>query len=153
MSTEAALVSASIQRLRGQFGLLQLDLENAPTEYDAARIAGLIDGISLQIPALQDRYGLLDREARQVNAQRRTINQQARQIQTQCAAEIQAIERQMTQYKSRLKRIAADRNDASKPVTGNTAGVRSQTAQAQAFTSYQPFPLEEEKRLVLQSLR
>jgi hypothetical protein len=62
------------------------------------------------------------------------------------------VERRLIDLRTTDRRISSEEKKANQPVGGNTAAVVALAAKARAFTTYEPFPFEEERARLLQSL-
>jgi hypothetical protein len=67
-------------------------------------------------------------------------------------AETEQVDRRLSDLRVAERRIANDEKKANQPVAGSTAAVVAMAAKAKAFTTYEPFPFEEERAWLLQSL-
>jgi hypothetical protein len=67
-------------------------------------------------------------------------------------AEIDQVDRRLSDLRTTERRITNQEKKANQPVAGNTAAVVAMAAKARAFTTYEPFPFEEERARLLQSL-
>lgn len=103
--------------------------------------------------------GRYDIDLRAINAELATLAAQRVQLaaRTQAAiernrAETDQVERRLTDLRTADRRISNEEKKASQPFGGNTAAVVAMAAKARAFTTYEPFPFEEERARLLQSL-
>jgi hypothetical protein len=110
-----------------------------------------------QLEVLAARYdadlAVLERQAAAVNAERAQIRDRFGRQNASLAASGKSIERELALLERGEKRLAIDEKRLEKPITGGTRAIRALEAEASAFTTYEPLPLEEERQRLLDSLK
>jgi hypothetical protein len=107
---------------------------------------------SLRIRA-EAAYATLDAQASQVNAQRQANAQQQAQVTAQFQAAMKQLGVKADTIKRVESRVASDMKRATTVSLGNTASVRAIATSAVLFGTYYDFPLEREKRQLLDSFK
>jgi hypothetical protein len=104
--------------------------------------------------------GRYDIDLRAINGELATLAGQRVQLAAQrqatvarSRAETDQIERRLGDLRTADRRISNEEKKANQPVAGNTPAVVAMAAKARAFTTYEPFPFEEERARLLQSLK
>jgi hypothetical protein len=110
-----------------------------------------------QLEILASRYyadlAVLERQAAAVNAERAQLRDRfGREIAT-LAGSGKLVENELELLQRGEKRLAMDEKRLDKPLTGGTRAVRALEAEATAFTTYEPLPLEDERQRLLDSLK
>jgi hypothetical protein len=109
-----------------------------------------------QLEILAGRYdndlAFLERQAAAVNAERAQIRDRFGRENAALVASGNTIDKELGLLQRGEKRLAMDEKRLDKPITGGTRAVRALEAEAGAFTTYEPLPLEEERQRVLDSL-
>ncbi|MGE0606892.1 MAG: hypothetical protein AB7O62_07350 [Pirellulales bacterium] len=98
---------------------------------------------------LEQDYAVLDSQAATLIAQRNEITAAAARVQAEYEATMKRLGRTANKIRKNEKRIGQDERKLDKPVKGNTAEVRNNAAQVYAFSTYDTYPLEQEKRRLL----
>jgi hypothetical protein len=103
--------------------------------------------------------GRYDIDLRAINAELAALAAQRVQLAARMQAAIERnraetdqVERRLTDLRTADRRISNEEKKANQPFGGNTAAVVAMAAKARAFTTYEPFPFEEERARLLQSL-
>jgi hypothetical protein len=110
-----------------------------------------------QLEILAARYdsdlAVLERQAAAVNAERAQIRDRFGREHAALVASGNSIDKELGLLGRGEKRLAMDEKRLDKPITGGTRAVRALEAEAGAFTTYEPLPLEEERQRLLDSLK
>ncbi len=115
------------------------------------RYALEIDRLTVLYGRYERDYQLVNARAAQVNVQRNTILGQRKAAVERYSAETKRLEKENASLRRGERRIEKELEQNQRPVVGNTPSVRALSAQVMAFTTYEPFPLEQEKHRLLQS--
>jgi hypothetical protein len=126
--------------------------DSSEHEFEALELRAAARRLSIA----QGRY---DVDLRAINAELATLAAQRVQLAAQRQgaiarnrAEADQVDRRATDLRTADRRLSTEEKRASQPVGGNTAAVVALAAKARAFTTYEPFPFEEERARLLQSL-
>jgi hypothetical protein len=96
---------------------------------------------------------VLERQAAAVNAERAQIRDRFGRENAALVASGTTIKKELELLGRGEKRLAMDEKRFDKPITGGTRAVRALEAEAGAFTTYEPLPLEEERQRLLDLLK
>lgn len=153
LAAQGAALQAEIAGLLGQEQLLIQQANATDDEFDSRRLLSRARGImTLRIP-LEARYAALDAQARGINAQRQINLGQQAQVSTQYQAEMKRLGMKADSLERTEKRIAGDLKKANTAATGVTAGVRNLSTTSTAFVTYFDYPVEREKRRLIDSFK
>ena len=153
---QASVVLATLDQLAVNIDAIRLRLEATPPEdvaeqgrllailraweIDHARQAAVYRPLALQVGALQNELA--------------TLGAQRQQTVARFDAEMTKLGRTLTNLQRRLLRIEADERKLSKVIpSGNTPRARANSLALAALTTYEPFPVEQEKQTILRSLK
>lgn len=163
---DAPLVS-ELTRLNAQAALLDRDLNNINTDIillrrqaDRERDPVLRDRLLRDISRLQlvasridSDYSAVQASANAVQGQRAALLARHQQTQAAFASALLRAEKEFKGLDTKLKRADAEKAQLKKPATGNTGKVIAMSKQAEALTTYEEFPLEQEKQRILDGLK
>jgi len=135
-----------IDRLLRLAELAKEPAEAARLRLEAERLDVLRDRLSVD-------YRLRQAEASRVQAAQAAILNQRDTAIARFNAEAKRLGKEQFKLAQDEKRIAREEDRARKPPTGNTDRVHVLSQKATAFTTYEPFPLEQAKSRLLESLR
>lgn len=127
----AARLEDPIERDRLLFRARQLEI--AASRYDADLAA-------------------LERQAAAINVERARLQKEFQRNNGALVNSLRTIENELVAIQRSEKRNALDERRLEKPLTSGTRAVRALEAEAGAFTTYEPFPLEEDRQRLLDSL-
>lgn len=135
-----------IGRLEARLALEREPVRRAQIRADIAQLSillrradGDLAGFAAQIAAVQgERSELAARQA---------------QVQRTWGGQIQRIDRQFAALGAEQRRLAGAEKKARKPSTGSTGKVNALSLTATALKTYEPFPLEQERQRLMDSLR
>lgn len=109
-----------------------------------------------RLSLLQSRYGrelsVLEGELAAVAQQRLRLGRRRAQAEARFAKENGDLNEQLDALDRIGRRIEIEQKQLDKPSTGMTQRVRSMSARTDAFTTYEPFPLEQERQRLLDAL-
>lgn len=155
---EKSLAQITAQALPIQQELVLIDrdisrlLSLAEGTDDAAlkvRYQAEADRLALVGRRLQRELAALDAQAVGVRAEITAESNRRRAAVARYEALLKELQKQGADVKRLERRIAQDEKRVAQPPQGNSPEVRAAAAQALAFTTYVPFPLEEAKRRLL----
>jgi hypothetical protein len=110
-----------------------------------------------QVEILAVRYdadlAALERQAAAVNIERARVQERFGRMNASLAGELQTIDRELQAMQANEKRFALDEKRLDRPLVSGTRAVRALEAEAGAFTTYEPLPLEEDRQRLLDSLK
>jgi hypothetical protein len=95
--------------------------------------------------------GVLERQAAALQVERARLLDRFQREVAALAGSLQGIDRELGAQQRNERRFALDEKRLDKPLTGGTRAVRALEAEASAFTTYEPLPLEEERQRLLDS--
>ena len=151
LNAQATTLQGSVASLAAEVALLQ---EQAAVEADATQRQLLLVQIGVSGRSLAQLEGRLAGVAAQINQ----IRAQLQALDNQRGAAIAAYEAEMNRLGRKADTLARSEKllkgataEASRPVTGSNPKVRALSAGMLALSTYQDFPLEREKRRVLDS--
>jgi hypothetical protein len=98
-------------------------------------------------------YRGLEAQAARVRSQQAALIRERDGAISRYNAEAKRLGKEQVQLGTKAKRIARDEEKNRRPPTGNTDKVRVFTDKVFAFTTYEPFPLEQAKARLLESVR
>jgi hypothetical protein len=108
-----------------------------------------------QLEVIAARYdadlGVLERQAAGLQAERAQLQDRYQREIATLAGSLRAIEQELNAQQRSERRFAIDEKRLDKPLTSGTRAVRALEAEANAFTTYEPLPLEEERQRLLDS--
>jgi chromosome segregation ATPase len=153
LEAQAAAIVQEIARLQAEIARL-LDLSDLVDDpVDALRLrneAGRLDAAWRRYDVdLRTTQG----ELAGVAAQRVTLAGQRQVAIARQRASADQIDRRLAELRRSERRISAEQDKATQPVSPNTPAIHSLASRAKAFTTYESFPFEEERARILQSLR
>ena len=91
-------------------------------------------------------------ESNRVAGHRDLLLSERQGIINQRRAAVDKLSDRRSELRKRANRVAAEQRKAARPVSGNTTAVLALGSRAEAFTTYEPFPFQQEKQRVLNSL-
>lgn len=127
----AARVEDPIERERLLFRAQQLEI--VASRYDADLAA-------------------LERQASVINVERARLQEGFQRNNAVLVNSLRTIDKELTALQRGEKRNALDERRLERPLTSGTRAVRALEAEAGAFTTYEPLPLEEDRQRLLDSL-
>ena len=153
---DAAVVYNTLSQLSVNIDAIRLQLDATPPkdvleqnrlililrswEIDYARQAAIYNPLAIQVQSLQGDL--------------RALNNERQQMIAQFDAEMKKLGRTLTNLQKRTLRIELDERKLSKTSpTGNTPRARAKDLVLSALTTYEPFPVEQEKQTILRSLK
>jgi hypothetical protein len=152
LEAQGIAITREMARLEVEINQLLLLADSSEHEFEALELRAAARRLSVA----QGRY---DVDLRAINAELATLAAQRVQLAAQrqatvarSRAEADQVERRATDLRTADRRISTEEKRASQPVGGNTPAVVALAAKARAFTTYEPFPFEEERARLLQSL-
>jgi len=99
-------------------------------------------------------FAAIARQASGVAAQRAELDRRAAQARANLGQQIDSAERELGDLNRKARRAdAEERRLKTKNVGENNSGVLAKAAQAAAFTTYEQFPLEEQRQALLNSFK
>jgi hypothetical protein len=108
-----------------------------------------------QLEVIAARYdadlGVLERQAAGIQAERARLQDRFQREIAAVAGSLKGIEQELGAQQRNERRFAMDEKRLEKPLTSGTRAVRALEAEATAFTTYEPLPLEEERQRLLDS--
>lgn len=143
---ELSGIIAQINQLQGE-----LNREKDPRSRD--RIRREIDRFAIFESQIRGQLLATERAAAVIQAQRNALAAKAAAVRQKFGGEIDRANREFNTLTKQEKKADNIERIAKQPVTGTTSRVTSLSAQATALTTYQPFPLEQEKQRVLDLLK
>jgi hypothetical protein len=153
LAARAAPIEAQIANFLVQEQLL-VDQANATKDQNEKRVyLAEAQGIAAVRIQAQAAYAQLDAQARGVNAQRQANLQQQNQVNAAYQAEMKRLGAKAETLVRTEKRITGELKKANTAATGVTAGVRNLSTTTAVFVTYFDFPVEREKRRILDSLK
>ena len=152
LQNRAAALNRQLASLQAEIVQLYSLAEQAP---DAPGSAGLRSSARLlersSIGLELDLSGVIA-ESNRVASQRDLLLAERQSILKQQRAAVEQLSDRRSNLRKRANRIAADQRKTARPVSGNTTAVLALGSRAGAFTTYEPFPLEQEKQRLLDEL-
>jgi hypothetical protein len=152
LEAQGIAITREMARLEVEISQLLLLADSSEHEFEALELRAAARRLSIA----QGRY---DVDLRAINAELATLAAQRVQLAAQRQgaiarnrAEADQVDRRATDLRTADRRLSTEEKRASQPVGGNTAAVVALAAKARAFTTYEPFPFEEERARLLQSL-
>ena len=153
LQIQGARVEADLATLTNQFAALELDWRRERDPDRRAFLRAQMDRLTFSINRVQADLASLQRQANAIASQRANLSAQANAAKAKYGGELNKADREAGNLDKQLKRADAMERNVSKPVSGTTSKVTAIGAQAAARTTYEPFPLEQEKRRLLDLLK
>jgi hypothetical protein len=94
---------------------------------------------------------ILEREASVVNAERARLQERFARQNATLVGTLRGIDAELQELQKGEKRIAMDEKRVNRPLTSGTRAIRALEAEANAFTTYEPLPLEEDRQRLLEA--
>lgn len=141
---DLAYASAEILRIEDQLAFESDPLLRDLLLTDLARMTSLASSYSREYTRLERAAAVVERERAAIAAEQRQLENQYRRQLNEYAGEQQSLARQARRNEVEQNRLARER-----PRT--TGQARSLESQAQAFTTYVPFPFEDARQRLLES--
>lgn len=142
---ELAVLLTDIDRLRLLAAQSEDPIEREQLLFRARQLEVLAARFDADLTALE-------RQAAAVNAERAAIEDRHRRDLAALSGSVQSIDKELEAQQRVERRFAVDERRLEKPLTGGTRRVRALEAEAAAFTTYEPLPLEEERQRLLEAL-
>lgn len=156
VQSQAAVVYSTLTQLSINIDAIRLQLDSTPPndvfeqnrliailrawEIDYARQSSIYRPLAIRVQSLQGNLGALNGERQQLIAQ--------------FDAEMKKMGRTLTNLQKRALRIELDERKLAKTTpSGNTPRVKAKDLILSALTTYEPFPVEQEKQTILRSLK
>jgi hypothetical protein len=152
LSAQAAPIRARMADLSAEINRLLSRADSTDDPNLARQLRIDADRLDFRYHQLEREYALLDREAGRVKADLAVLEQQRQAAVGQYEREMKRLGREAANLRKTASRIEREEEGVREPPTGSTPAVRSASAVIQAFTTYVPFPLEQEKQRLLASL-
>ncbi len=153
LSARAAPIQAQIASFLTQEQLLISQAnrtKDSSEKRDLLSQAQAIAGLRFQAEAA---YAQLDAQARGVNSQRQANLQQQNQVNLAYQGEMKRLGMKAETLVKTEKRISGELKKANTASTGVTAGVRNLSTTSAVFVTYYDFPVEREKRRIIDSFK
>jgi hypothetical protein len=128
----------------------QIAMNNQRNQTTRSQIGIQVSNFNLIASRYQSQLSLLERRAILINRQRALMRRQVGQSQAAAAAEIASIEKELGELDKREKRLDVQELKGSKEKPVIARSVRLLDVELAAFTTYDEFPLENEKLRVLE---
>jgi hypothetical protein len=142
---ELALLVTEADRMRALAARIEDPLERDRLLFRADQL----DVLALRYDA---DLAALERQAAGVNGQRAQLQNQYGRQNASLTASLSLVEKELAALQRGEKRIAMDEKRLERPLTSGTRAVRALEAEAGAFTTYEPLPLEAERQRLLDAL-
>jgi len=129
----------------------QLAAEKDPVRRDQIRRD--ISRLSLLARRYDGDLAVLERQLARVQVERRELANRAAQVRRDLGGQIQNIDRTFNSLQAEERRLAGTEKKARKPSSGSTGKVNALSVTATALKTYEPFPIEQERQRLMESLR
>jgi len=149
---QGAAVQADINVLSAREQALIAQANDTDSDSERRRLLAQAAAAGAARAQAQGAYAALDAQAAGVNAQRSANLEQQRQVTASYQNEMRRIGVKAESLERTEKRIASDVKKAVTPASGMTVGVRTLANNTAAFVTYFDFPVDLEKRRLLDSL-
>jgi chromosome segregation ATPase len=145
ITREMAGLEVEIARLLELSDISEDNTEAFELRAAAQRLSVALGRYNVDLRAINAELATLAAQRVQLAARRQAAIERNR-------AETDQVERRLSDLRTADRRISTEEKKANQPFGGNTAAVVAMAAKARAFTTYEPFPFEEERARLLQSL-
>jgi len=154
LQTQYAQIEANLATVATQIAIIQQQLNNTKDPNARSILQQEIIAIDLSAIRVRNNLAAVQQQINIVASQRAVIAGKANAAQQKYNAQIgQANKVASDLDKAAKKAENVERITKGKPITGNVTKVTAIDAQANAIGTYQPFPLEQEKLRLLESLK
>ncbi len=151
LNAQAAVIDRDLANVTGDLFALrrQLDRERNPIIRD--QILRDIGAVEITAARISRSLATAEAAASAVQAQRVSLANRYQQSQAGFRSALLRLDKEAKGLDSKLKRADAERAQLKKPATGNTGKVISMSKQALGLTTYEAFPLEQERRRLMEA--
>lgn len=160
LADQVARLDAQATRLRRELNIYAGDIGQLERLLLRERDPLIRDQYRREIAVLESRASRLDADLAALNrqgagvvAQRASLAQEAQQVQGSIGRQLDSLDKEGGDIQRRARQADGEERRLRKPTTGDTTQVRAMSAQASAWTTYEPFPLELERQRLLDSLK
>ncbi|MEX0866114.1 MAG: hypothetical protein WD030_02075 [Pirellulales bacterium] len=152
---ESRLLAArdEIHYLRREINTLIIALDAEEDEFRRRRLRDDIRRLELLLSRRDADYRIHEREAIRINDQRLSLQREGQRINQLYDNQAKDIERRGNALRKLDRRLRNEQLEVQRPPTGVNARVRYLQSKATSFNSYDQFPLEREKAVLLESFR
>ena len=156
LNARASIVLSRMNRLQLEIERVRLLIDTTPPEdhFEIARLFTLLRSYQLEYSREAAIYRPLAVQGRSVEAEIGNLADRRQATVNRFEGQMKNLNKAYVNLERRAKRIDSDQRkvDRTSP-TGNTPRVRAKDALTSALTTYEPFPLEQEKQKLLDSFR
>jgi tetratricopeptide (TPR) repeat protein len=149
LAAEAQTVQGEMIDIDRRIGRLLQSADDTDDEFLRRRYLRDADRLSAVYGDYEAQYDALDAEARQVNAQRAALTAERQGAIERHEAELERLDDRSGILSRNEKRLDREERDTTRPASGTSTRVRTLASKAQAFTTYEEFPLESERARLL----
>ncbi|MBL8830181.1 MAG: hypothetical protein JNM18_24605 [Planctomycetaceae bacterium] len=153
LSARAAPIQAQIASFVGQEQLLITRANSTKDRFEKSDLLNQAQAIAALRFQAEAAYAQLDAQARGVNSQRQANLQQQNQVNLAYQGEMKRLGMKADTLVKTEKRISGELKKANTAATGVTAGVRNLSTTSAVFVTYYDFPVEREKRRIIDSFK
>jgi hypothetical protein len=153
LSVQSASVESSLAAVSADIIVVRADAARERDPILRDRLLRELDRLELLAARLNADLLGIERRGAQVGRQRAALALRHRQLQAGFAANLDKLDKEQKALDTRLKRADAQRASLNKPATRPTGRITSLASQAQALTTYEAFPLEQEKQRLLDAAK
>ncbi len=152
LSSLANSASNQINFGQSQIADLLLQQQNEPDANRRLLINQQINSLNAQVNNLQRNLASINSEGTGVVAQRDALVAQRVKVAARGQDQLAQLDREGAGLRREEGKLRNDEKKAKQPATGVTSRSRAISAKLNAFTTYEEFPMEQEKQRVLDSL-
>lgn len=160
LADQFARLDAQAARLRRELNVYAADIDQLERLLLRERDPVIRDQYRRELAVLESRASRLDADLATLNrqgagiaSQRAALVQESQQVQASIGRQLDSLDKEGGDIQRRGRQAESEERRLRKPTTGDSTQVRAMSAQAQAWTTYEPFPLELERQRLLDSLK
>lgn len=156
VQSQASVVLATLNQIAANIDAVRLQLDAVPPNdvLEQNRLLAILRAFDLDYAQQSSVYRPLALQVQSLQQNLRDLNGERQQLVGQFDAEMKKLGRTLTNLQKRALRIELDeRKLAKSSPTGNTPRVHAKDLILSALTTYEPFPVEQEKQTILRSLK
>jgi len=158
--TQLTSLQAQAAAVRRNADTVALDIQALEDQFAREKDQNIRDQIRRDINRLRPLLGRYDGELAVISTaiagvqgQRATLATRQAKAQNTFGSQLQSIDRQFAAFQAEERKLAGAERKANKPSTGSTGKVSALNITATALKTYEPFPIEQERERLLESLK